>query len=79
MSRSIAVQPASRGTARSAHGTLTAELRAETVVCPYCAADPADGQARTIAVGAGCRLTVTWHVQSCPHYAADRVLAGKED
>lgn len=58
---------------------MTAELRAETVACPYCAAGPADGQARTIAVAAGCRLTVTWHVLSCPHYAADRVLAGKED
>ncbi|MCX5013042.1 MULTISPECIES: hypothetical protein [unclassified Streptomyces] len=55
-----------------------AELKFETVVCPHCAACPATGQARTIAADRRW-VTVTWHVPTCPHYAADRVLAGKED
>lgn len=50
----------------------------QTLQCPYCAAGPSDGQARTLAAAAG-RLTVTWHLLSCPHHAADRVLAGEED
>ncbi|MEU9086660.1 hypothetical protein [Streptomyces sp. NPDC048357] len=57
---------------------MTAELKFETVVCPHCAACPATGQARTIAADRR-RVTVTWHLPSCPHYVADRVLAGKED
>ncbi|WP_405978193.1 hypothetical protein [Streptomyces sp. NBC_00158] len=56
----------------------SAELRTQTLLCPHCAAGPADGQARTIAA-AGDHLAVTWHRLSCPHYAADRVLAGEED
>ncbi|MFF7183504.1 hypothetical protein [Streptomyces sp. NPDC008121] len=44
----------------------------------YCSAGPADGQVRTLAA-AGDRLTVTWHRLACPHYAADRVLAGEEE
>ncbi len=55
-----------------------AELKFETVVCPHCAGRPAAGQARTIAADRR-RVTVTWHLPSCPHYVADRVLAGKED
>ncbi|MGW6985653.1 hypothetical protein ACWGE1_40380 [Streptomyces sp. NPDC054932] len=55
-----------------------AELKFETVVCPHCAACPAAEQARTVTADR-CRVTVTWHLPSCPHYAADRVLAGKED
>ncbi|MFI6002254.1 hypothetical protein ACIA98_17905 [Streptomyces sp. NPDC051366] len=55
-----------------------AELKFETVVCPHCAVGPAAGQARTVAADRR-RVTVTWHAPSCPHYAADRLLAGKED
>ncbi|MEJ8642073.1 hypothetical protein WKI68_12485 [Streptomyces sp. MS1.HAVA.3] len=50
----------------------------QKLLCPYCSVGPSDGQARTLAA-AGDRLTVTWHLLSCPHYAADRVLAGEED
>ncbi|WP_327250231.1 hypothetical protein [Streptomyces sp. NBC_01244] len=52
--------------------------RTQSLLCPYCAAGPSDGQARTIAA-AGETLTVTWHLLSCPHHVADRVLAGEED
>lgn len=52
-------------------------LRLHTLLCPYRSAGPADGQVRTLAA-AGNRLTVTWHRLTCPHYAADRVLAGEE-
>ncbi|MEU9005984.1 hypothetical protein [Streptomyces sp. NPDC048551] len=60
------------------HTSPPAELRTQTLVCPHCAAGPVGGQARTIAT-AGRRLTVTWHRLPCPHYTADRVLAGEED
>ncbi|MET9887456.1 hypothetical protein ABZZ20_30820 [Streptomyces sp. NPDC006430] len=46
------------------------------LVCPYCKAGPTDGTVRTLSAEAGC-LTVTWHTPSCPHYAADRILADK--
>lgn len=59
-------------------GPEVSEPRTQTLLCPYCAAGPSDGQARTIAA-AGDRLTVTWHLLSCPHHVADRVLAGEED
>ncbi|MER6390998.1 hypothetical protein ACWGCI_29795 [Streptomyces sp. NPDC054949] len=45
-----------------------------TLVCGYCGAGPVDGVARTIAAGPDF-LTVTWHAERCPHYAADRILA----
>ncbi|MCX5077216.1 hypothetical protein OHA84_04390 [Streptomyces sp. NBC_00513] len=45
-----------------------------TLVCGYCGAGPVDGVARTIAAGPD-YLTVTWHAERCPHYAADRILA----
>lgn len=74
-----------RGVALSSRAPLAgkvaqvmAELKFETVGCPHCSACPATGQARTIAADRR-RVTVTWHLPSCPHYAADRVLAGKED
>jgi hypothetical protein len=53
-------------------------LRLPTLLCTYCEAGPDNGQTRTVAASAG-SLTVTWHLLSCPHYAADRILAGKED
>ncbi|MBT2408524.1 MULTISPECIES: hypothetical protein [unclassified Streptomyces] len=52
-------------------------LRPKTVVCSYCQARPADGDARTLYCHEG-RLTVTWHTDGCPHYTADRVLAGMD-
>ncbi|MEU9254533.1 hypothetical protein AB0D66_22120 [Streptomyces sp. NPDC048270] len=55
-----------------------AELRTQTLVYPSCIAGPAHGQDGTIAA-AGDHLTVTWHRLSCPHYAADRDLAGEKD
>lgn len=60
------------------HTSEPVELKTQTLACPSCAAGPADGHARTIAA-AGNRLTVTWHRLPCPHYEADRVLAGEED
>ncbi|MEV6576362.1 hypothetical protein [Streptomyces sp. NPDC051577] len=53
-------------------------LRTQSLPCPYCAAGPARGQARTLA-SAGDHLTVTWHLPTCPHYAADRLLTDEED
>ncbi|MGR8010885.1 hypothetical protein [Streptomyces hypolithicus] len=52
-------------------------LRPQTVTCSYCKARPARKAARTLATHEG-RLTVTWHARTCPHYLADRILAGKE-
>ncbi|MBT2482324.1 hypothetical protein [Streptomyces sp. ISL-94] len=52
-------------------------LRPRTVICSYCKAGPDAGAARTLAAREGC-LTVTWHARTCPHYLADRILAGKE-
>ncbi len=60
------------------NGREAPEPRMQNLRCPYCTVGPSDGQARTLAA-AGDRLTVTWHLLSCPHYAADRVLAGEED
>ncbi|MDX3539143.1 hypothetical protein PV721_33440 [Streptomyces sp. MB09-01] len=54
------------------------ELRTQTLLCPFCAAEPAADRPRTIAA-TGDRLTVTWHRLACPHYAADRILAGEEE
>ncbi|MFI5618033.1 hypothetical protein [Streptomyces sp. NPDC051567] len=56
---------------------MSEELKRETLLCPYCKAGPFDGEARTVSARAEC-LTVTWHRSSCPHYAADRILAGYE-
>ncbi|MER5759335.1 hypothetical protein [Streptomyces sp. NPDC002082] len=58
---------------------MMVELKFETVVCPHCAAGPAARQARTVAADGRRRVTVTWHVASCPHYVADRLLAGQDD
>jgi hypothetical protein len=60
-----------------AQGPPPETLRTHTLVCPHCAAGPADGQTRTLALD-GDRLSVTWHAVSCPHHAADRVLAEHE-
>ncbi|MEU6758758.1 hypothetical protein [Streptomyces sp. NPDC046685] len=49
-------------------------LRPETVVCPFCKASAADGTVRTLRTGTR-SLSVTWHIPTCPHYAADRILA----
>ncbi|MEV0411350.1 hypothetical protein AB0I68_11235 [Streptomyces sp. NPDC050448] len=48
------------------------------LVCSYCHAGPKDGAGRTLSAEAGL-LTVTWHTASCPHYAADRILADKRN
>jgi hypothetical protein len=53
-------------------------LQTQTLLCGHCEAGQGNGQARTIAATAH-GLTVTWHLLSCPHYAADRILAGQED
>ncbi|MFF5446491.1 hypothetical protein [Streptomyces sp. NPDC012888] len=45
--------------------------------CRECRADEDSGEARTVTVAEG-RLSVTWHLASCPHYRADRVLAGRD-
>lgn len=47
-----------------------------TLLCPHCTAGPGDDHARTIAASGNC-LTLTWYHRSCPHHAADRVLAGE--
>ena len=52
-------------------------VRSETVVCTYCKATPADGTVRTLCAEQG-RLSVTWHTTSCPHYAADLILAADD-
>lgn len=45
--------------------------------CPVCEADEESGEARTVSVGAT-SLVVTWHLSRCPHYRADRILAGRD-
>ncbi|MEU9944556.1 hypothetical protein [Streptomyces lavendulae] len=45
--------------------------------CRVCEADEDSGEARTVVVVEG-GLSVTWHLLDCPHYQADRVLAGRE-
>ncbi|MGE7386445.1 hypothetical protein ACQKM2_13315 [Streptomyces sp. NPDC004126] len=45
--------------------------------CRLCKADEDSGEARTVVVVEG-GLSVTWHLLDCPHYQADRVLAGRE-
>lgn len=50
----------------------------QPLVCTYCQAGPTDGAARTLSAEAG-KLTVTWHTATCPHYAADRILADKRN
>ncbi|MFG2949874.1 hypothetical protein [Streptomyces adustus] len=52
-------------------------LMSQTLMCAYSEAGPGDGQARTLTTVED-RLTVTWRLLSCPHYAADRVLAGRD-
>lgn len=47
---------------------------ARSVACGFCRATKADGAARTLCVVGG-RLSVIWHAASCPHLAADRILA----
>lgn len=51
--------------------------RPKAVLCSLCRATASDGAARTLTVGEGA-LLVTWHAAGCPHYAADRILAGHE-
>lgn len=58
--------------------TVSDGLRTQTFLCTYCEAGPDDGEARTVTATED-RLTMTWHLRSCLHYAADRVLAGEED
>ncbi|MFJ5546381.1 hypothetical protein [Streptomyces sp. NPDC093225] len=45
--------------------------------CRACGANEDTGEARTVVVVEG-GLSVTWHLLACPHYRADRVLAGRE-
>ncbi|MFD3543052.1 hypothetical protein ACFWUQ_26645 [Streptomyces sp. NPDC058662] len=52
-------------------------IRSETVVCTFCKATPADGAVRTLSASQG-RLSVTWHAETCPHYAADLILASDD-
>lgn len=40
------------------------------LMCSHCAAGPDDGQARTL-TAVGHHLVVTWHLLSCPQYAAE--------
>ncbi|MCX5409673.1 hypothetical protein OHA37_38170 [Streptomyces sp. NBC_00335] len=50
---------------------------ADNVLCGFCRATQEDGEARTARMVNG-RLAVTWHAASCPHLAADRILAERE-
>ncbi|MFD3698835.1 hypothetical protein ACFWUZ_22260 [Streptomyces sp. NPDC058646] len=48
--------------------------RPRVLVCPYCKATDQDGAARTLSAVGGV-LSVTWHARTCPHLAADLILA----
>ncbi|MCX4960947.1 hypothetical protein [Streptomyces virginiae] len=46
------------------------------IPCPVYRATAETGSVRTLSA-AGKRLSVTWHTISCPHHAADLILAGE--
>ncbi|MEU8779626.1 hypothetical protein [Streptomyces sp. NPDC048606] len=48
--------------------------RPRIVVCAYCKATERSGVARTLSAAGGA-LSVTWHTRTCPHLAADLILA----
>ncbi|WP_412079722.1 hypothetical protein ACLF6K_40310 (plasmid) [Streptomyces xanthophaeus] len=52
--------------------------RPRVLLCPYCKATAHDGAARTLSAAGGV-LSVTWHARTCPHLAADLILARTTD
>ncbi|WP_406739573.1 hypothetical protein OG365_40885 (plasmid) [Streptomyces sp. NBC_00853] len=57
-------------------GTSMLKSLIRVIACPVCRATAETGSVRTLSA-AGKHLSVTWHTLSCPHYAADLILAGE--